>query len=310
VTEAGGTYSPKLAKPEVQRELALLAARQHGVVSSGQLHALGLSRYRARHKVRTGWLRAVHRGVYAVGQVPLSDRGRYTAAVLACGPDAALSHRPAGELWGLYRKVSRIVVTVPRRRSGPPDVEVHESRLLEPEHFTLLDGIRVTSVARTLLDLAAIVSPTELARAIDRAERGDLFDLAAIDDVLCRARGRKGARALRRAVAEWRPSYTRSELETGFEELVGEARLPQAQVNVLVPGERHVHEVDAFWPLSALVVQLDGFAFHRTRRDRERDASTDADLELAGFRVLRLTWGDVVVNRARTARRLRLLMPR
>jgi very-short-patch-repair endonuclease len=97
-------------------------------------------------------------------------------------------------------------------------------------------------------------------------------------------------------------------LEDRFVELVERANLPFPRLNVLVDGERLQHEVDAFWPSQRLVVQLDGFAYHRTRRDRERDAGTDADLELAGFRVLRLTWDDVTLHRARTVRRLRRLV--
>lgn len=145
----------------------------------------------------------------------------------------------------------------------------------------------------------------DLARAVDRAERLELFDLSAVEDVLGRARGRRGAAALRHAVAAWRPSHTLSELEDRFLELVAGAALPRPLTNVLLDGESGTHEVDAFWPEHRLVVQLDGFAFHRTRRDRERDAAADADLELAGHIVKRLTWDDVVVRSDATERRLR-----
>jgi very-short-patch-repair endonuclease len=180
----------------------------------------------------------------------------------------------------------------------------------DPADFTRHDGIRITTVARTLLDLAAVVSPRELARLVDRTERLQLFDLRAVDDVLSRARGRRGAAALRRAVTGWRPRQTRSELEDRFQELLTAAALPRPQVNVLVAGERAQHEVDALWLRERLVVQLDGFAYHRTRRDRERDAATDADLDLAGFHVLRLTWDDITAHGPRTLRRLRLHLRR
>jgi very-short-patch-repair endonuclease len=130
---------------------------------------------------------------------------------------------------------------------------------------------------RTLLDLAGVLGDVDLARAVDRAERLDLFDLAAVDEALARARGRRGAAALRRAVVAWRPRRTRSELEDRYLELLKEAGLPMPRFNVLLEGELATHEVDAFWPSRRLVVQLDGFAYHRTRRDRERDAATDAD---------------------------------
>jgi very-short-patch-repair endonuclease len=181
--------------------------------------------------------------------------------------------------------------------------------MLDPIDFTTLDRLRVTTVARTLLDLAAVVPERDLARALDRAERLRLFDLQAVNHLLARARGRGGAAALRRAVAGWQPRHTRSELEDRFQELLQATTLTIPGYNVLLDGETSTHEVDAFWPSRRLVVQLDGFAYHRTRRDRERDATTDADLELAGYRVLRLTWDDVVAHPTRTTRRLSRLLP-
>lgn len=230
------------------------------------------------------------------------------AAVLACGPGAALSHLSAADLSGLLATDSRIAVTVLRTRGGPPELEVHTSRCLLPEDIVQRSGIRVTSVPRTLLDIAAVVSQRKLARAVDRAERMGLFDLTAMDHLLLRARGHHGAAALRKAISDWRPRRTRSELEDRFQELLEASALRSPFFNVLLEGENDVHEVDAVWPACRLVIQLDGFAYHRTRRDRERDAATDADLELVGYRVMRLTWNEVTTHRARTTRRLRLLI--
>ena len=297
-----------MAQFMARRRLASIAGRQHGVVSAAQLRALGVDKFWVQRQVTAGWLHPLQRGVYAVGHASVSLRGRYMAAVLACGADAALSHRPAGHLWGLRRESGPIAVTVPRGRAGMSCLEIHRSRRQEPDEFDRVDGIRVTSVARTLLDLAAVVRPPELVRAIDRAERLELFDLAAIEHLLLRARGRSGAAALRRAVADWRPRHTRSELEDRFQDLLQTTSLPSPFSNVLLEGDQHVHEVDAVWPACRLVIQLDGFAYHRTRRDRERDAATDADLELVGYRVVRLTWNEVTTHRVRTTRRLRLLI--
>ena len=169
------------------------------------------------------------------------------------------------------------------------------------------DGIPVTSVARTLLDLSAVLRTPDLATAIDRAERSGLFDLRAVVDVLDRAKGRRGGRALRRAIAAYEPSSQKSVLERRFKALLRTAPdIPTPLFNALVEGEQATHEVDAFWPTDQLAVQLDGFEFHRTRRDRERDATSDANLELAGRRVMRLTWDDVTVHGERTLRRVRL----
>jgi hypothetical protein len=178
--------------------------------------------------------------------------------------------------------------------------------MLEARDFSRVDGIPVTSVARTLLDLSAVVPRAELLTAIDRAERLRIFDLASVLDVLERARGRRGARALQRAVASYVPSNQRSELERRFKGLLETASdIATPSFNALVDGETSTHEVDAFWPADGLAIQLDGFEFHRTRRDRERDAYSDADLELAGLRVMRFTWDDVTAHGSRTLRRIR-----
>jgi predicted transcriptional regulator of viral defense system len=245
---------------EVGQAIATLAARQHGVVSTAQLRHLGLDRFAVNRRVAAGWLHLLHRGVYAVGHASVSTRGRYLAAVLACGPAAALSHRSAADLWGLRPRSGRIEVTVPRGRLGPSELEVHRSRMVDTTDLTWLDQIRSTTVARTLLDLAAVVPEHDLARAVDRAERLERFDLAAVEDVLSRARGRLGTATLRRAIAAWRPRRTRSELEERHEELVRAAGLPAPRLNILLDGEQGTQEVDAFWPSHDLVVQLDGFA--------------------------------------------------
>jgi hypothetical protein len=245
--------------------------------------------------------------VYAVGLGPLSVPGRYLAAVMACGSGAILSHRSAAGLWGLRPNSRWLEVTATRGRTGVPGIEVHSTRVLAPQDFTVNDGIPVTSVARTLLDLSAVVKAPDLATAIDRAERSRIFDLTAVVDVLDRANGRRGARALRRAIAAYEPSTQKSRLERRFKALLRTAPdIPSPFFNALVDGETGTHEVDAFWPAQRLAVQLDGFDFHRTRRDRERDAASDADLELAGHGVMRLTWDDATVNGARTLRRVRL----
>jgi hypothetical protein len=179
--------------------------------------------------------------------------------------------------------------------------------MLDPCDFTVLEGIPVTSLARTLLDLAAVLRPSDLIVAIDRAERLNLFDLTAVLDVLSRARGRKGARALRSAIEAYEHSTQKSKLERRFKRLLKTTPdIPTPAFNALVEGETATHEVDAFWETERLAVQVDGFEFHRTRRDRERDAASDADLELAGIRVIRLTWDDVNEHGDRTLRRVAL----
>ncbi len=285
-----------------------MAAGQYGVVSFGQLRALGLTKAGVSRRVEAGLLHPLHRGVYGVGIPAVSIRARYLGAVLALGPGAVLSHRAAAHLWGLRPNSSGwIHVTVPRHCDGPRGVEVHRTRVLERRDVTVEEGIPVTSVARTLLDLSAVVRPPDLEVAVDRAERSGIFDLTAITDVLDRANGRRGARALRRVLAAYAASTQKSELERRFAQLLESATdIPRPALNALIDGETGTHEVDAHWPDAGLAIQLDGFEFHRTRRDRERDAASDADLELAGRRVMRLTWDDVTVHAERTLRRVRL----
>jgi very-short-patch-repair endonuclease len=197
---------------------------------------------------------------------------------------------------------------VPRSRVRLSGVQVHRTRMLDAQDFVTREGIPVTSVARTLLDLSGVLRPADLEVAVDRAERLGIFDLTAVVDVLDRAKGRKGARALRRVVAAYRPSSQKSDLEREFKALLGTAPdIPGPHFNALVQGETRTHEVDAYWPEERLVIQLDGFEFHRTRRDHERDAASNRDLELAGNRVMRLTWDDVTVHPQPTLRRVRLV---
>jgi len=209
------------------------------------------------------------------------------AAVLSCSDTAHLSHRNAAALWGfLPYEGSRSDVTVPgvrRHRRGP--IVVHGSAL-GPDDRAVLDQIPVTSVPRTLLDLAAVMDPGRLERAIEASERLELFDLRAIQASLLQHRGRRGVARLRAAVGETDlTAETRSDLERRFVALCRSARLPVPGINVWI-GDM---EVDAIWERKRLVVELDGYAFHKSRRSFELDRERDANLLLAGYRVLRIT---------------------
>jgi hypothetical protein len=175
---------------------------------------------------------------------------------------------------------------------------------LAAQDVTVREGIPVTTLARTLLDLAGAVPAHHVRKGLDRAERAGLSDLSELEAVLARARGRRGARALRAAIEEWKPSYTKSELETRFAALIERAGLPVPRRNAIVDGESKEHEVDAFWPEYRLAVQVDSFEFHRTRRDVEADAASDADLELVGVAVVRLTEDDLTVRWPLSLRRI------
>jgi very-short-patch-repair endonuclease len=269
-----------------RRALADLADRQHGVVARDQLRERGWSDTAIHRAVAEGRLRRMHLGVYAVGHRSLRVEGRWLGAVLACGPGAALSHRSAAALWELHRSDRDQIDVIGLRRRGTVDpvIDLHRTRRLEPRGVTMHRGVRVTGVARTLVDLAGVVEQSVLERVLAQAEVLGLYDHGALIDALDRSNGRRGARALRAAISA-APTMTRSELERRFLRLCARHDIPRPLVNATVCG----HEVDFLWPSARLIVETDGHAYHRTRLAFERDRRRDADLMLAGYRVLRIT---------------------
>jgi very-short-patch-repair endonuclease len=254
------------------RALALLAANQHGVVSLDQLRAIGISAEAARHRVRSGRLHRIHRGVYAVGHVRLSYEGRCMAAVLACGQGAVLSHRPAAALWHmLSTQPSYVDVTVPghggRRRRK--DIRVHRSVSLHPTDMTLRAGIPVTTPARALADLRRCATAEEVRTARRRAQQRGYWlgerDLEELD-------------------------LTHSELERRFLRLCRRRGLPAPEVNVPIGG----FVVDFVWRERWLIVETDGYRYHRGRAAFEHDHRRQAQLIALGFEVVRFTWNQVV----------------
>jgi hypothetical protein len=264
-----------------------MAERQHGIVAHCQLVELGLRSSSIHDWVVAGRLHRVHTGVYAVGYRRVSLKGAWMAAVLACGPTALLSHRSAATLWGIAPPSTYPTdVTTARRCQGQEGIALHRSRRIHAEDRAVPDGIPVTSVARTLLDLAEVVRPRRLQRALEEAERRGLFDLAAVERLIARSRGRHSLRALNAALRDYRPpAFTRSELERRFVALCERAGLPRPAANLFVAGE----EVDMSWPDRRLIVELDSREYHRSRAAFERDRARDASLQLAGYRVLRVT---------------------
>ena len=288
--------------------VAALAARQHGVVGRSQLAELGFGRGAIHHRLAAGRLHRLHPAVYAVGHTRLTDRGRWMAAVLACGTGAFLSHQSAGALWGL-RPTSRatIDVTTPgRTRPISSGISVHRVRHPHSDDRCVRDGIPVTTVARTLLDLAEVVSPTQLRRAFEEADRLELIDIRAIEQLLERSRGRRGLKPLAAVLATHRGPAPpiRSELERLFLDLCHRTDLPPPSVNAHVADL----EVDALWPEQRLIVELDGYAFHRTRASFEHDRTRDATLQLAGYRVLRVTHRRLEAEPAAVADAVRSLL--
>jgi very-short-patch-repair endonuclease len=267
---------------------AEIAARQHGVIARFQLLALGFGDRAIKRRLAGGRLHRVHRGVYAVGHKRLTAWGRFMAAVLACGPEALLSHRSAATLHNLKTGGSRIeVISASRGRPGPPGIVLHTTRDLPPRDRARIDGIPVTSLARTLVDLAAVVDYQRLGRAFEEAERIERLDTRAVEEVLARSHGRKGMGNVRALLAERRvATNTREGIERDFADRIREARLPMPAFNVLIDG----YVVDAVWIEHRLIVELDSYEFHdRTRNSFHHERARHADLVLKGWTVLPLT---------------------
>lgn len=262
------------------------------MVCRTQLLDAGVPRTTIGDRVRSGRLIRLHRGVYAVGHARLRREGRWLAAVLAVGRGAVLSHRDAAGLHDLRPANHTLTdVTTTANRPDEPGIRVHRTRVLDARDITTINGIPVTTVARTLVDLAGLRLPHDhLTRAIKEAERRGAFDLHALEAAMARTRGRRGPghRAMRQAVMERRSleaTFTRSPLEDAFLRLLRDQGLPSPATNAQVEG----FEVDAVWRAQRVAVELDGWQDHGARRAFEEDRTRDATLTAAGWRVVRFT---------------------
>ena len=268
-------------------ELAALARRQHGVVSIRQLRRLGYTSRSVQRSVESGHLHRLHQGVYAVGHTNLSLEGRCLAAVLGSGPRALLSHYSAGWLLGLVAtRPIPVHVTAPLPRRRRDAVRIHRSETLEDCDRALVRGIPVTSVARTSLDLAAILRFRNLRRLIRRSEELELFDLGDFRSVLARNRGHRGRVPLERGMEVYEPPrFTRSELEREFLRLLDTTGQPEPVTAFNVAG----YELDVYWPKLRFGVELDVYATHGAHEPFEEDRQRDEDLKLAGVELTRVT---------------------
>jgi hypothetical protein len=280
-----------LATPR-DRRLAALAAGQHGVVSRAQLYKLGFDRSAVERRVAAGRLHRLHRGVYAVGHTVVNAHGRWLAAVLACGPGAALSHRSAAALWGIRPSAAaKVDVTVPHASGfrSTPAIALHRSR--RPTDATTRHGIPVMTPGQTLADLATALPRRALEKAAEMAEALRLHVELDPDH--------PGARRLREAMAHDLGTTTRSGLEDEFLTLCDDHEIPRPLVNSRVEG----YEVDFCWPGHRLIVETDG-PHHATRAAFERDRARDAHLAARGWRVMRITRRRLRRDRAGVAAQL------
>ena len=261
------------------------------MIARAQLVAIGFAPRAIDRRVAAGYLHPVHRGVYAVGHARLTRSGRWCAAVLAGGEHAALSDQAAGGLMGLIAYTGRAHVTVPTSRRTVPGIVWHASPLPLDE-VERREGIRVTTPARTLLDLAASLAEHRLERAIDRAEAQHLTSPTSLAALVERYRGRRGVATLRKILGEGEIGrrVTKSELEDRFLVFIDRHALPRPETNVWLQAADGWVEVDCLWRDARLVVELDGRAFHDAAGVFEADRARDRALIAAGWRVVRVTW--------------------
>lgn len=297
------------AERRSDRALRELAASQHGVLSLEQLERAGLSARAVRHRAVAGRLSRVHAGIYAVG--PLSVEGRWAAALLATGPRAVLSHRSAAALWGIASEGGRVEVANPTRGGrSRPGLIVHRAGGLAEQERAVHRRLPCTTVARTLLDVAATLDRRSLERAVDRAEQARRFDLAEIHATLQRSPRHPGARALGALLVGYAdPTVTRSDAEELVLALIDRAGLPRPRVNayVALPAGSG-REVDLLWPDRRLAVEIDSRTFHETRAGFASDRQRDRQLTAIGLSVVRFTATEIAARSERVAAELRSLL--
>lgn len=304
--------TPSAQKPpsrrERERSLARLATRQHGVVARFQLRELGFGDEAIKTRLSYDWFHHIHEEVYGVGHRRLGQRGWWWAAVLAYGPGSLLSHHTAAVLWGIQRqRRGPIHVTASSGRQGIErrrGIWIHRCKF-GPEDVTRHEGFPVTTVARTLFDLAEVVPLATLQSAAEEADRLKLLRLRELEEVCERGRGRRALRPVRRLLAGLEPpDEGRSPLEIRFPEFVREHGLPIPAQNVHVLG----HEVDALWPAAKLIVELDSWEHHGHRAAFERDRTRDSKLLIAGYRTIRVTHRRLDREAAQLAAEIRQLL--
>jgi hypothetical protein len=314
VAEVGQLGDVELQSPlsceAVDRLLADLAGRQHGVVAAAQLKVVGVRRGAIDVRRQRRQLHPLHRGVYAVGHTVLTANGHRMAAVLAIGPTAVLSHRAGAALLGL-RPTARAAfeVTVPASgRRSRPGVEVHCVRTLHPGDVTAVDGIPCTAWPRTVLDCADVLPPRAVERLLDAAVELRLYDERLLHAVLARSRGRRAATVLREVLATHvaGTTATRSLLEEAFLALCAGHGLPRPEVDVPFGP----YSADFLFRAEHVIVECDSRAYHSSPGAMRKDRRRDLSLQAGGWEVVRLTWEQIAGDAAGTAAALGSVLAR
>ncbi|MFL5860848.1 MAG: hypothetical protein ACJ780_08730 [Solirubrobacteraceae bacterium] len=289
--------------PEVEVEIMALARAQQGHVARWQLVELGVRQGLIAGRLKSGEWSAPHAGVYCIGPRRDDPVSRAAGAVLACGPTAVLSHGSAASIWGFWpRWTFPLEVTSTSRRTRP-GITTHRCRTLKPGDTTRQLGIPSTSPERTILDLAPRLTARKLTRMVNDARLSGHLHLAALRDVLTRNPLHPGSKPLK-PFAEDAANPTRSTFEDEFLAFIEKHGLPTPLVNTTVNG----YEVDVFFPQHDLIVELDGWEFHRDRKAFGDDRERDAENLRAGLRTVRVTRERIEHTADREAARLQRIL--
>jgi hypothetical protein len=294
---------------DLDQAVARLAASQEGVITLDQLDACGLGERGTRHRVASGRLHCLFPGVYAVGHPLVSVDGRRIAAVLACGEGAVLCRSSAASAWGMLNGGGRRFDVVAPGRSGgrvgdEVTIDLRRTRRLPDEDVTVLRGIPITTVGRTLLDLSGFAGARLVQRAVHEAEVMGLLDVNAVLATIERNPGRRGTRMLRTALGVSVPDPGNREFANRFFALCSDYRLPTPRLGVHVDGGDRLYEVDALFDTERLIVELDGRQVHRTAHSFQTDRRRDSVLAARDYQTLRYTWRRLCDEPAAIAREL------
>jgi very-short-patch-repair endonuclease len=269
--------------------IGMVADLQRGHATRKQLVAAGIGSDRIDRLIARGMLRRIHRGVYAVGHAAPTDLGPETAALLACGEHAVLSHHTAAALWAMVPEGDGLLHVTIRGRNGarPHGIRVHRTKRLTRGEVRIVEDLPVTSPARTLIDVAPDLDKRSLERAVEEALIQKLVTEGELRTAANSFNSRSGAARTLAVLDSWRePGITRSEAERRFRALMRAAELPEPLTNVRV----HGYLVDCYWPSLGVVVEIQGYKFHSGRAAFERDTRKGAKLTAAGLTVCYVTW--------------------
>jgi Transcriptional regulator, AbiEi antitoxin len=290
-------------EPSLNQAIATLASRAQGVVTRQELLGAGLSSEQIRRRIERGTLIAVHRGVYRVGHRAPSREARYMAAVKACGGRAVLCGRAAAHVWGLIKGAHPQPEVLAPSKRVVPGVLTHRSLTIARADVAFWQGIPLTSVPRTLVDIASSLPDYLLGRACHEADVRHSVTPDHVEEVLARRPSTPGARTLRRIIHGDEP-ISLSRLESRFVQRLRDAGLALPQTNRSAGGRR----VDCRWPDRSLTVELDGFRYHRTRHAWDQDRLRERQARVRGDEFRRFTYRDVFEDPAFMLAELRSLL--